>query len=257
MPLDVVDLRSFYGAPLGKIAQRFVSGVVRGWWSDTVGLAVLGCGFALPYLDLFRDESMRTLAFMPADQGVVHWPLQGSQLPSSSALIEPDLLPLPDGSVDRVLLIHLLEVAEFPRDVLDEVWRVLTPSGRMIVVAPNRRGWWAGADTTPFGHGQPYSKGQLIRLLRECLFSPERFDEILYVPPFDQRATLRMAPLFERIGGRLGLPGSGLLVAEASKQLYRPVLVRKTVRRGLPQLQPALAPAGIRRHQLQPEHNPH
>ncbi|MCW6509901.1 methyltransferase domain-containing protein [Lichenifustis flavocetrariae] len=247
MALDVVDLRSFYAAPLGRLAHRFLAAVIRHWWPDTTGLAVLGCGFALPYLDLFRQEALRSLAFMPADQGVVHWPPHATQSLTSSALVDPDLLPLPDGSVDRVLLVHLLEVTEIPRDVLDEVWRVLAPSGRLIAVAPNRRGWWASVDTTPFGHGQPFSKGQLHRLLRDSLFSPERFSEILYIPPFERQTTLRMAPLFESFGRRLGLPGAGLLVAEATKQLYRPVMVRKVVRRSLPQLQPALAPLGLRR----------
>ena len=153
MPLDVVDLRSFYASPLGRLAQRTAMGVVRAWWPETVGMAVMGCGFALPYLDGFRDEAMRTLAFMPAEQGVVHWPPHGSGPTSSSALVESDLLPLPDSAVDRVLLVHLLEVTEHPRDVLEEVWRVLSPGGRMIVIAPNRRGLWARVDSTPFGFG--------------------------------------------------------------------------------------------------------
>ena len=40
------------------------------------------------------------------------------------------------------------------------MWRVLAPSGRVIVV-PNRRGPWARADNTPFGHGRPYSRSQI------------------------------------------------------------------------------------------------
>lgn len=253
MPFDVVDLRTFYASPLGRMAQRFVSGVVRSWWPDTTGMAVMGCGFALPYLELFREEAMRTLAFMPAEQGVTHWPPHGTAATSSSTLVEPDLMPLPDASVDRVLLVHLLEVTDHPGDVLGEVWRILTPGGRMIAVTPNRRGLWARVDTTPFGHGQPYSRGQLTRLLRETLFSPERSDEILYAPPSGRRTTLRMAPLFERVGGRLGLPGAGLQVVEATKQLYRPVLVRKAIRRMAPAFEPALVPAGFRRDRSVPE----
>ncbi len=249
MPIDVVDLRAFYAAPLGRIAHRSIGRVVRAWWPATSGMAVAGLGFPTPYLDAFRGEAMRVLAFMPAEQGIVHWP-QGSA--SSAALVESSGLPLPDGSVDRLLLVHVLEPTEHPREVLAEVWRVLAPGGRMIAVACNRRGWWARADTTPFGIGQPFSKRQLGGLLRETLFSPERFAEVLYLPPFERQVLLRLAPAFERIGARLGLPGAGIHLVEASKQLYRPIPLRRSVgRRPVPQLEPLLAPlTGRRTHDV-------
>ena len=140
----------------------------------------------------------------------------------------------------------MLEPTEHPRDVLAEVWRVLTPGGRMIAVACNRRGWWARTDTTPFGVGQPFSRRQLGGLLRETLFSPERFAEVLYVPPFERRILLRLAPVFESCGARLGLPGAGIHLVEATKQLYRPILLRKAVGRTVPRLEPALSPIAVR-----------
>jgi SAM-dependent methyltransferase len=240
MSLDVVDLRGFYAAPLGRIAHRFVSRVLRSWWPNATGMAVLGIGYAVPYLGQFEDEAVRVLGFMPAEQGVVHWPRPEV---TSTALVEVDALPLPDGCIDRLLVVHLLEVAEHPRDVLAEIWRVLAPGGRMIAVAPNRRGWWARTDATPFGYGQPFSKSQLNGLLRATLFSPERFDEALYVPPFPQRAAWRLAPFMEACGRKLALPGAGLHIVEASKQLYRPVPLRRGARQAVPRLQPALAPA--------------
>ena len=74
MPLDVVDLRTFYHGPLGKVALRFVGPMIRERWSNCVGLSVVGLGYATPYLESLRKEAMRTLAFMPAEQGVVNWP---------------------------------------------------------------------------------------------------------------------------------------------------------------------------------------
>ncbi len=239
MPIDVVDLRTFYSAPLGRIAHRCIDRVIRAWWHSTSGLAMAGLGYATPYLDPFRDKAVRVLAFMPAEQGIVHWPLDGT---SSTALVEATALPLPDSSIDRLLLVHMLEPTEHPREVLAEVWRVLTPGGRMIAVACNRRGWWARVDTTPFGFGQPFSRRQLGALLRETLFSPERFAEVLYVPPFERRMLLRLAPAFERVGGRLALPGAGIHLVEATKQLYRPILLRTAVGRPVPRREPVLAP---------------
>ncbi len=48
-----------------------------------------------------------------------------------------------------------------PKELLREVWRVLAPSGRMMAIIPNRRGVWTRTDTTPFGHGRPYSRSQI------------------------------------------------------------------------------------------------
>jgi SAM-dependent methyltransferase len=243
MALDVVDLRSFYATPLGEVARRRVSQIMRERWKTCVGLSVMGIGYATPYLGEWREEALRVLAFMPAEQGVVNWPAEGR---SSSALIDSTMMPLPDSCIDRVLVVHALETLNHPRDVLSEIWRILTPGGRMIVVTPSRRGLWARVDTTPFGQGQPYSKAQLRELLRDTLFSPVHWEEALYVPPFARPYLLRAAPAFEAIGLRLGLPGAGLHLVEATKQLYRPVVARQS-RRRLPQFEPALAPPPMSR----------
>lgn len=241
MSQDVVDLRSFYASPLGDVARRFVLRLLRARWEDCTGLSLLGFGYATPYLDVFRTEAMRTLAFMPAEQGVVNWPQSGR---SATALVDSHMLPLPDSCIDRVLLAHGLESNQHPADLLAEIWRILTPGGRLVILAPNRRGVWARRDTTPFGVGQPYSRGQLRDLLRQSLFSPLFFGEALYVPPVSGGLFLRAAPAFERIGARLALPGGGVLVVEATKQLYRPVAVRRLARSTAAQLHPALVPAG-------------
>jgi SAM-dependent methyltransferase len=240
MALDVVDLRAFYATPLGRLASRFVGEFVRERWENTIGLSMLGIGYAPPYLDAFRSEALRTLAFMPAEQGVINWPGAGV---SSTALVDTTLLPLPDASIDRVLIVHALETSDQPADMLAEVWRILTPGGRLILITPNRGGVWARTDTTPFGYGQPYSRRQLRDLLKEAQFSPLHWSEALYVAPFPRRLMLRFAPVIEQIGRRLGLPGAGVHLVEATKQVYRPVAVRRLARRALP----SMAPAGANR----------
>jgi SAM-dependent methyltransferase len=242
MALDIVDIRSFYASPLGEVAQRLVGRILRQRFSNCTGLSVMGVGYATPYLDIFRDEAVRVLAFMPAEQGVVNWP--GSGL-SSSALVETTMMPLPDSCIDRVIVVHALETAEHPHELLAEIWRILTPGGRMIAVTPSRGGLWARVDTTPFGHGRPYSRSQLRELMRETLFSPSYWTEALYAPPFARKLFVRSANAFERVGARLSLPGAGVLVVEANKQLYRPVGVRRVKHHGLPQLQPVLAPPAL------------
>ena len=184
MYTDVVDLREFYGSSLGLVAQRMIRRRTRLLWPDLRGQVVLGVGFATPYLTQFRDEAERVLAVMPARQGVMHWPASG---PGQVALVEETELPLPDMSVDRVLLVHDLEVTENLRGLMREIWRVLDGGGRLLAVAPNRRGIWARVDRTPFGHGHPYSTSQLSRMLRDNQFVPEQVARALYIPPTRSR----------------------------------------------------------------------
>jgi SAM-dependent methyltransferase len=244
MSIDVIDLRSFYSSSLGEVARRIVQRIVRQRFANCSGYSILGVGYATPYLEVFREEAVRVLAFMPAEQGVVNWPVSGL---SSSALVETTAMPLPNSCIDRALVIHALEITEHPRDLLAEIWRILTPGGRVVVVVPGRSGLWARLDRTPFGHGQPFSRSQLAGLLRECLFSPTHWSEALYVPPFQRRTWLHAAAFVEEIGVGLSLPCGGVLIVEATKLLYRPVAVRNPLAYAEPRRQPVLLPepAGV------------
>jgi SAM-dependent methyltransferase len=240
MSLDVVDLRNFYSQRLGAVARHFVGRSIRRRWTDTRGLRVLGIGYATPYLGLFREEAERCLAFMPAQQGVVKWP---TQRPALSSLVEEFDLPLLDSSVDRVLLVHALEMSQDATALLREVWRVLAPSGQLLAVIPNRRGLWARMDTTPFGHGRPYSRSQITYLLREAWFTPVNWGEALYVPPIQRNWFLRSAVAWERTGATLSAPFAGVHIVDATKQVYRMIPARREKRQLMPALRPALQPS--------------
>src|ERR1700710_2319583 len=176
MSIDVVDLRDFYGQRLATVGRHFVGRGIRRRWSDARGQRVLGIGYATPYLGLFREEAERCLAFMPAAQGVVKWP---TARPTLASLVDEYALPLPDSAMDRVLLVHALEMTDDAGALLREVWRVLNAGGKLLAVVPNRRGLWARMDTTPFGHGRPYSRPQIIQLLRDAWFTPVSWGDAL------------------------------------------------------------------------------
>src|SRR3954454_4024804 len=240
MFLDVVDLRNFYAQPLGTGARRLVGRRIRVRRSDTRAQRVAGVGYATPYLGLFREEAERCLDFMPAAQGVVKWP---SATPSLTTLVEELDLPLTDAAVDRVLLVHALEMSRDAEALLREVWRVLAPGGRLLAVIPNRRGIWARTDTTPFGHGRPYSRSQITTLLRETWFTPTGWGEALYVPPIGRAWFLRSSGAWERTGAAISAPFAGVHIVEATKQVYRAIPARRERRRLVPALEPVLAPS--------------
>ena len=238
MHVDVTDLRDFYARPMGHIVRRLLGHRIRARWRRVDGETVIGLGFATPYLSAFRGEAMRLGALMPQEQGAVVWPHDGPRL---SALVRPDELPLPDNSVDKLLAIHCLEVAEGVEPLLREIWRVLAPQGRLLLVVPNRAGVWAHIDATPFGHGRPYSRRQLDRLLADALFTPTDWSQALYVPPFERRMVMRSATAFERLGARLSPGFGGVIIVEARKELAAPVGKRARARSRIGSLVPAVS----------------
>ncbi len=236
--MDVVDLREFYASRLGLVARRLVAHRIRARWNEVKDATVLGLGFAPPYLDAWREEADRVIAFMPARQGVIHWPQDGSGL---TALVDETDLPLRNGSVDLALIIHGLELSESLPDMLREVWRVLAPQGRLLLIVPNRRGMWARFDSTPFGHGRPFSRQQLTQMLRDAQFSPSGWSNTLFVPPFDRGFLVRSAAAWERVGLWISPAFSGLLMVEAVKQVYA-MTGAKRARKLVPKLKPQIAP---------------
>ena len=217
MASDVVDLHEFYGSGLGQMARRLIRRKVRRIWPSAKGQRVLGVGYATPYLRQFRDEAQRVIAVMPAAQGVMRWP-DGE--PNLVTLADEAELPLPDLSADRVLLVHALEHSEQLRPLLREVWRVLADGGRLLVVAPNRRGIWARLDRTPFGQGLPYTMGQLSRLLRDNMFTPIQSAAALFMPPSESGLLIAWAPAWEEVGERWFQTFAGVVMIEAAKQVY-------------------------------------
>ncbi|MBX9591616.1 MAG: methyltransferase domain-containing protein [Hyphomonadaceae bacterium] len=216
MQNDVLELRSFYSRPLGGIVRRLLTQRIRARWRSAQGCRLMGLGYAVPYMGMFRGEAVRLGAVMPASQGALVWPSAGNVL---SVMADEAMLPLPDASVDRLLCVHCLEVAEGAGPLLREMWRVLAPEGRLLIVVPNRRGLWARFDTTPFGHGRPYSRGQLERLLTEAMFTPLLWTSALYMPPMDRHWLVRWATAFERMGARLWPGFAGVIIVEARKEL--------------------------------------
>jgi hypothetical protein len=217
MYTNAIDLREFYDSTRGRVVQRLLRQHLRAFWPQTAGLRVLGFGYAVPYLKPFLGEAERVVSLMPAQQGAVFWPPDERGLVSMCSESE---LPIETNSIDRMLIVHGLQGYESLDAVLRESWRVLSGQGRLIIVAPNRTGIWARVDSTPFGHGAPYSQGQLWQHLKEYMFVPERAVRGLFVPPSASRLVLSAAPVWEKIGQRFFNAFGGVNIVEATKQLY-------------------------------------
>lgn len=224
MGADAHSAASFYGSARGGVACRIVRERLLDFWPDLAGLNVLGLGVTAPYLRAWRGQAARCIAAGPVQAGAMRWPTVAANL---ACAVDEAALPFPDLFFDRVLLVHGLEVADSPRAMLREVWRVLKDDGRLLVVVPNRMGLWAYGEGSPFGHGQPYSPGQIGRLLAAHSFRVERRDFALYLPPSRARLVLRGARLWEQAGRAVFPRLGGVAVAEAIKDAYGAVPLRR------------------------------
>ena len=239
MRQGVLELREFYASRLGMAARRMIARKVDEAWGGLADLDVLALGYATPFLDDLGAAARRAVSAMPAAQGVEVWPV-GDR--NRNCLVEEADLPFPNALFDRILAVHALEESDNPLALLRELSRVLAPPGRMILAVTARNGLWANAETTPFGHGRPFSRRQLERLVREADLEPLGWTRALYVPPLTWSSG--WAEGFEQVGARLFPPFAGVILMEAVKQSFavRPKGQRMRVRAPL---RPAYQPVPV------------
>jgi len=239
MRRSIDELRAFYSEPKGALVRRLLARRLEDAWGDANGCDVLGLGYAAPWLDGFIG-ARRVIAAMPGGQGAEVWAAAGR---NRSLLVDDRCLPFAAGAFDRILLIHALEEAEDARALLSEAVRALAPAGRIILVTAARGGMWARSESTPFGHGRPFSRRQLEQLVREVGLEPAAWSQTLYVPPW--RPLLPMADGLEQFGRHL-IPGAaGLILLEATRQAYakvRPRGLGQQVLAPRPKLTPVATP---------------
>ncbi len=217
MRQDAVKLQRFYAGRLGQAASGVIAGKIDALWGGAEGLSVLGLGYAPPLLGSLTGAK-RCIAAMPVGQGVCEW--RATDRGGASVKTDEARLPFGDGLFDRAIVFHGFEEADSPRSMARELWRVMAPEGRIVVAASNRRGLWARAESTPFGHGRPWTKTQLVALLSDASFQVTASAHALHMPPVSWSLVTSAADAWER-AGELVYPGfGGVVLVEAVKRLY-------------------------------------
>lgn len=234
---DAAELHNFYRSQQGRHVAIRLRRQTGEFWSDSPNASNAVVGYGPPVL---RSEEVRpATVFLPMRMGPQAWPPKG---PNRTVLVNSRSLPLQNVQLDRLLLFHALEFDPSPSRLLEECWRVLDGSGRLMVMVPNRNGLWARAEKTPFGHGRPYSRGQLRHLLQDHGFEPVMARTALFTPPSALGMVLRFGPQIERLGRNWSPGVGGVLIVEAEKILYASAGKTSRVRSGLVRGAAKLAP---------------
>ena len=213
MLYDVGRIDTFYNGARGQVVAKLLREDLSDIWRMSKTESNLAVGF--PFY--FFPEGSICPVLMPAEIGGMAW-AQKKEI--YTAIIDSNSWPLESDSIDCILITHALEFVPDQHSFLSEAGRVLKSAGKLIIMVPHRRGLWSRAETTPFGHGTPFSKGQIFSLLKNSGLSPEKCTSSLFLPPFADKLPDAVSNQIEFVGERLLQLLGGVLIVEATKMVY-------------------------------------
>lgn len=217
MRQSAATLEAFYASRVGRAAAGLIARRVAALWQDCRGDSLLGIGYTLPLMSLWDAHTTISIAALPETIGA---PNSLTMAPGRVVRAPEHRLPFADGSFNRILILHGLEEATNPQQLMREAWRLLAPEGRIIVAATNRRSLWSINEAQAFGHGRPWTRSQLIHFLTDSLFQVTASATAVHMPPLDWPVITGAAEIWERVGD-IALPGiGGVVLIEAIKRLY-------------------------------------
>jgi SAM-dependent methyltransferase len=214
---DIVQLKQFYNSRLGDAVANFIGEAILRVWPKAENEAMLVLGYGTPYVRHYLPHATPLIIAMPAQQGAGTWP-PGEN--NRVLLTHDSELPLQNNSISRVLLVHSIEHSENLSGMMEEIWRVLVPGGKVLAVTPNRVSLWSGSGNSPFGTGRPFNVLQLRALFARHSFTVTTSRSALFTPPFLARISRKVSYKIEKLGQLFWWFLGGVLIMEAEKQPY-------------------------------------
>ncbi|HEC75575.1 MAG TPA: class I SAM-dependent methyltransferase [Methylophaga aminisulfidivorans] len=162
--------------------------------------------------------------------GVQHHYLKTNQLISQSMVsangdvqASIEALPFKSHSIDNLLLVHLLEYARDPHQVLRESERVLAADGKLILCRFNPWSLWglrrlfSWQDSVPWS-GHFFTQTRLADWLALLNFEIIEQHKVAFRPPFSKAKWLVKSRFFERWGKRFWPFFGGVSILVATKR---------------------------------------
>jgi len=134
---NILPLKEYYDTQTGHNFCRIIRKIISNNWRKPSKEAIIGYGFALPYLPILQNEGNKIAAIIPKNLGLDITCLNIAN-GITPILAEADTLPLKNEAIDKIIVIHALEKINNPDEILAEFWRVLKPYGRMMIFSENK-----------------------------------------------------------------------------------------------------------------------
>lgn len=219
---DSARLDQFYHSQEGQMVAGFLQKAMRPFLGLEADIDRLGFGYpfmCLPSSLLLPSPLAKNAlpVLIPSEMGALAY---GSDEAVMTAAIASSSWPIASDSMNQIIMCHGLEYCHDGEGALAEANRVLVSAGELVLMVPNRASLWVRNEATPFGHGRPFSKGQISKLLAKTGFTITSLSRALFLPPHLLRAPARLAKGMDHLGHYgWGLFG-GVILVRATKLHY-------------------------------------
>ncbi len=222
---NIIELRQFYSSELGQLLRRDIGRSIKNHWDNVAdGSKIAGLGFAVPYLRPYLHRKIDVIAVMFSHLGAMYWP-SGEE--NHSIVAHENSLPFEDNQLDYILLAHGAEHSLHLNNLLAEVFRCLKPNGKLLIIAPNRHGWWQVRTDNPFGVGSAFHAVQLRHRAELAGFTFVKQSSALFYPPTKSCIMQKLSIWIEYLGLMLAPNWGGGLLIGFEKQIYSGIAVAK------------------------------
>jgi SAM-dependent methyltransferase len=216
--LTGTELNDWFSSSLGRMLLEAEYDLIGEWATDLFGYQLLDVSLFdsdLSYLD--RCAIKNKVHISPSAT-----PSWGRQLELRG---QPEKMPVATDYIDAVVLLHTLDFAADPRQVLRESERVLIPEGRLIVCGFNPYSLWGARRWLPGAGKRAPWKGKFISYARlqdwfSLLgFDVERTTTLMFRLPVQHQPWLGKLDTLESLGQRWWPWLAGVYVVQAVKRV--------------------------------------
>ena len=127
------SLKSFYDSASGNIVVSRISEYLKSGLNKKRTLLI---GYGTPFLEKISNEKL--FYAIPHGYEVNRWP---EIRPFRTVVVDESKLPFVSGSFDVVIVLNFLEYCKNIESFLDEISRILTKDGNLVVISFNRFGF--------------------------------------------------------------------------------------------------------------------
>jgi SAM-dependent methyltransferase len=212
------ELQSFYESKLGQFAYKNIDNSLNQIWPSSTNEIIIGIGYSNLYLNKFLLKNNLCSSIIPSsfikEQNLSNLKLDCL---NSSIISKFNDLPIASSSADKILLIHLFEYTNQQNSLLREIWRVLKPGGKLLIVVPNKFSIWPIFCKIQFKKSKFFTIMQLHNILTESMLIPVKTSSTLFSLSEFNKFIPELSNIFENWSSKWLLPFGGMILMEAEK----------------------------------------